>query len=64
VLVMGKDAEGPLVDLGVLFTLLRCDCSLVLLDRRYDLCHLHIISPPSFSSTPHTYIHTYTALHI
>lgn len=32
---MGVDAEGPLVDMGVLFSpLLRCSSSIVFLDRR------------------------------
>ncbi len=34
VMRMGVDAEGPLVDLGILFSLLSAEGSLVMFDRR------------------------------
>jgi len=43
VLRMGVDAEGPLVDLGVLFTLLLCNCKMTILDRRSSV-NLSVVS--------------------
>jgi hypothetical protein len=47
VMRMGVDAEGPLVDMGILFSLLQSKGTLVMFDRRYHHHELNA-SPASY----------------
>jgi hypothetical protein len=49
VLRMGIDAEGPLVDMGILFSLLHSKGTLVMFDRRYSTDRISFFSSLFFS---------------